>query len=255
MTFATGMRRGLTRLAAAAMAVAAGAGAPTAAQAEDSLVVALLAEPVTFDLTQVRDLKSGRVVRRIYEGLTDFVHGTSEIGPGLAESREISDDGLTYTFNLRKGVKFHDGTDFDAAAVIYNWQRQIDPTHPAHGAGVYPLAANYLGNVASMEATDPHTLKVTPKEPMAPFLQYLTQLTVNIASPAAIEKFGADIATNPVGTGPYKLTEWRPGVRAVLTAHEDWWGGDIAIEQLIYVPIVEAQARLSAIVTGEADFT
>ena len=248
--------RGIARLmAAAAMAAALVAGAPGAAQAKDNLVVALLAEPVTFDLTQVRDLNSGRVVRRIYEGLTDFVYGTYDIGPGLAESWEISDDGLTYTFNLRQGVTFHDGTDFDAAAVIYNWQRQIDPTHPGHGAGVYPLAANYLGNVAEMEAVDAHTLRITLKEPMAPFLQYLTQLTVNIASPAAIEKFGADIATNPVGTGPYKLTEWRPGVRAVLAANEDWWGGDIAIKQLIYVPIVEAQARLSAITTGEVDFT
>lgn len=245
-------------VATAALLLAAWAGlAPVraSAAAPDTAVIGLVAEPVTFDPPQVTDLNTTRVVRRIYEGLTDFVYGTYEIAPGLAESWDISDDGKVYTFHLRKGVKFHDGAPFDAAAVKYSMERQINPDHPAHSTGKYPFAKNYLGNVDAIDVVDSHTVRFTLKEPMAPFLQYLTHQSIRIVSPKALQEWGADITTHPAGTGPYKLQEWQPGVKTVLAANEDYWRGAPSIKTLIYVPIVEAQARLSAITTGEIDLT
>lgn len=246
-----------TAAVAALVTTAAAAMVPDTARAaeDDTIVVGLVAEPVTFDPTQIGDLNTSRVVRRIYEGLTGFVYGTYEIKPQLAQSWDISADGLQYTFKLRPGVVFHDGTPFNAEAVKYSYQRQTDPAHPAHGTLTYRYANNYLGNVAAIDVIDDLTVRFTLKEPQAPFLQYLTNLTLAIISPTALATHVDDVAQNPAGTGPYKLTEWEPGVKAVLSANADYYDGTPQIETLIYVPVIEAQARLSAISTGEIDLT
>lgn len=239
----------------AALAATLSMGAVMAKAEDDTVVVGLVAEPVTFDPTQIGDLNTSRVVRRIYEGLTGFVYGTYDIEPRLAESWDISDDGLQYTFKLREGVVFHDGTPFNAEAVKYSYERQINPDHPAHGTLTYRYANNYLGNIASMDIIDDMTIRFTLKEPQAPFLQYLTNLTLSIISPTALDEHVDDIAQHPVGTGPFKLVEWDPGVKAVMEAHDQYHGGKPDIETLIYVPVIEAQARLSSISTGEIDLT
>ncbi len=255
------IRRGLSKVAIAVPVFALflllwGAPFGSAANAAgDTLVVGLVAEPVTFDPPQVTDLNTARAVRRVYEGLTGFKPGTYEIAPALAVSWDISADGKTYTFKLRKGVKFHDGSPFNAEAVKYSMERQFKDDHPAHGSGKYPFAEEYLGNVASIDAIDSSTVRFNLKQPFGPFLQYLTHLSIRIVSPAALAKWGKDITTHPSGTGPYKLVNWQPGVKAVLEANEDYWGGAPAVKKLIFVPIVEAQARLSAITTGEVDLT
>ena len=254
-------KRGAPRIALGAMAFAVTVALSftpldrAVAASTDTLVVGLVAEPVTFDPPQVTDLNTARAVRRIYEGLTEFIPGTYDIEPALAESWEISEGGKVYTFKLRQGVKFHDGSPFDAEAVKYSMERQIKEDHPAAASGKYPFAKNYLGNVAAVDAVDAHTVKFTLTESFAPFLQYLTHLSIRIVSPKALQDWGADIATHPSGTGPYKLAEWQPGVKAVLEANEDYWGGAPSVKKLIFVPIVEAQARLSAITTGEVDLT
>lgn len=242
-------------IAAAALTVALSFGPAPAMAQEDTVVIGLLAEPVTFDPTQIGDLNTSRVVRRIYEGLTGFVYGTYDIEPRLAESWEISEDGLQYTFKLRDGVVFHDGTPFNAEAVKYSYERQTDPAHQARGSLTYRYASNYLGNVESIDVIDDLTVRFTLKQPQAPFLQYLTNLTLSIVSPTALAKYVDDIAQNPSGTGPYKLVKWEPGVKAVLAANDKYYRGTSEIETLIYVPVIEAQARLSAISTGEIDLT
>lgn len=228
---------------------------PASAASDDTLVIGLVAEPVTFDPTQIGDLNTARVSRRLFEGLTGFAYGTYDLEPRLAESWEISDDGLVYTFSLRQDVTFHDGTPFNAAAVKYSYDRQTNPDHPAHGALTYRYAKNYLGNVAAIDVLDDFTVRFTLIEPSAPFLQFLTNGSLHIISPTALEKHGDDIAQHPAGTGPYMLTEWEPGVRTVLAAHEGYYNGVPEIKTLVYVPIIEAQARLSAITTGEIGLT
>src|SRR5687767_952403 len=118
--------------------------APLAAVAQPAgtLVVGLVAEPVNLDPAQVTDLNSNRVGRRVVETLVTFAEESTQIVPGLAESWTVSKDGLQYTFKLRKGVRFHDGTPLDAEAVKFSIERQFNPEHPAAKLGKYPFA-NY----------------------------------------------------------------------------------------------------------------
>jgi peptide/nickel transport system substrate-binding protein len=249
MTRRRGWGIGLVLLAVALSSVA------VAAPPKDAIVVGLLAEPVTMDPPQITDLNSTRVIKRIFEGLTAQELGTYKIVPGLAQSWDISKDGLTYTFHLRPNVKFHDGIPLTAEAVKFCFDRQMNDQGPFYATGTYPYVKGFLGNVAGVEVVNPSTVQIRLKSPLTPFLQYLAHHSLYIYSPEALKKWGKDVVKHPVGTGPFKLETWEPGVRVVLTRNDQYWGGAPRIRQAIYVPIIEAQARLSAIKTGEIDMT
>ena len=240
---------GLVLLAVVAVSTA------TAAPPKDAMVIGLLAEPVTMDPPQITDLNSTRVIKRMFEGLTAQELGTYKIVPGLAQSWDISKDGLTYTFRLRPNVKFHDGTPLTAEAVKFCFDRQLNDQGPFYATGTYPYVKGFLGNVAGVEVVNPTTVQIRLKSPLTPFLQYLAHHSLYIYSPDALKKWGKDIVKHPVGTGPFKLETWEPGVRVVLARNDQYWGGAPKVRQAIYVPIIEAQARLSAIKTGEIDLT
>ena len=227
----------------------------SAAPPKDALVIGLLAEPVTMDPPQITDLNSTRVIKRMFEGLTAQELGSYKIVPGLAQSWDISKDGLTYTFKLRPNVKFHDGTPLTAEAVRFCFERQMNDKGPYYATGTYPYVKGFLGNVAGVEVIDPLTVQIKLKAPLTPFLQYLAHHSLYVYSPEALKKFGKDIVKNPVGTGPFKLETWEPGVKVVLARNDQYWGGAPKLRQAIYVPIIEAQARLAAIKTGEIDLT
>ena len=229
--------------------------AASAAPPRDAMVIGLLAEPVTMDPPQITDLNSTRVIKRMFEGLTAQELGSYKIVPGLAQSWDISKDGLTYTFKLRPNVKFHDGTPLTAEAVRFCFERQMNDKSQYYATGTYPYVKGFLGNVAGVEVVDPLTVQIKLKSPLTPFLQYLAHHSLYIYSPEALKKFGKDIVKNPVGTGPFKLETWEPGVKVVLARNDQYWGGAPKIRQAIYVPIIEAQARLAAIKTGEIDLT
>ncbi len=231
------------------------ASAATAAPPKDAIVIGLLAEPVTMDPPQITDLNSTRVIKRMFEGLTAQELGTYKIVPGLAQSWDISKDGLTYTFHLRPSVKFHDGTPLTAEAVKFCFDRQLNDQGPFYATGTYPYVKGFLGNVAGVEVVNPTTVQIRLKSPLTPFLQYLAHHSLYVYSPEALKKWGKDMVKHPVGTGPFKLETWEPGVRVVLARNDQYWGGAPKIRQAIYVPIIEAQARLSAIKTGEIDLT
>jgi peptide/nickel transport system substrate-binding protein len=232
--------------------LASGAGA---APPKDAIVIGLLAEPVTMDPPQITDLNSARVTKRIFEGLVAQELGSYKLIPGLARSWDISKDGLTYTFNLRPNVTFHDGTPFNADAVKFCFERQLNEQGPYYKTGTYPYVKGFLGNVQSIEVVNPLTVQIKLKAPLTPFLQYLAHQSLFVYSPDALKKHGKDMVKNPVGTGPFKLETWEPGVKVVLARNDQYWGGAPKIRQAIYVPIIEAQARLAAIKTGEIDLT
>ncbi len=242
-------------LAALALVAAAFVSVSPAAPPKDAIVIGLLAEPVTMDPPQISDLNSTRVIKRMFEGLTAQELGTYRIIPGLAEKWDISKDGLTYTFQLRPNVKFHDGTPLTAEAVKFCFERQLNEQGPFYKTGTYPYVKGFLGNVAGVEVVNPSTVQIRLKSPLTPFLQYLAHHSLYIYSPEALKKWGKDVVKHPVGTGPFKLETWEPGVKVVLTRNDDYWGGAPKIRQAIYVPIIEAQARLSAVKTGEIDLT
>ena len=244
---AWGMGLGLVAVLLVSVAVA--------APPKDAMVIGLLAEPVTMDPPQITDLNSTRVIKRMFEGLTAQELGTYKIIPGLAQSWDISKDGLTYTFHLRPNVTFHDGTPLTAEAVKFCFDRQMNEQGPFYATGTYPYVKGFLGNVAGVEVVNPTTVQIRLKAPLTPFLQYLAHHSLYVYSPEALKKWGKDVVKHPVGTGPFKLETWEPGVRVVLSRNDQYWGGAPKVRQAIYVPIIEAQARLSAIKTGEIDLT
>ena len=229
--------------------------AASAAPPKDAMVIGLLAEPITMDPPQVTDLNSTRVIKRMFEGLTAQELGTYKIVPGLARSWDISKDGLTYTFQLRPNVQFHDGTPLTAEAVKFCFDRQMDDQGPFYKTGTYPYVKGFLGNVAAVEVVNPLTVQIRLKAPLTPFLQYLAHHSLYIYSPEALKRHGKDIVKHPVGTGPFKLESWEPGIKVVLSRNDQYWAGAPKIRQAIYVPLVEAQARLAALKTGDIDLT
>jgi peptide/nickel transport system substrate-binding protein len=233
----------------AAMAV----GAWVFAQPGSQIVIGLQAEPVTLDVAQLSDYNSSRTAMPMFEGLVRFADGSTDVEPGLAERWEVSDDGLTYTFFLRPGVSFHDGTPVNAEAVEFSFERQLDPAHPYHDTGTFPYAEFTLGNIASIEVVDELTVRLTLRENFAPFLSNLAMHAAALVSPTAVMASGADFSENPVGAGPYRFVSWRRGVEVVLERNPDYWRVTPQVERLIYRPIIEDQARLAALEAGEVD--
>jgi len=237
----------------------ASAAAPAAAQPAGpaqggTIVVGLQAEPTTLDSQQISDYNSHRAAYGIYDMLLRFEDEGTNVEPGLAERWEISDDGLEYTLYLRQGVKFHDGTDFNADAVKFNIDRQIDVDHPFHNTGQFAYAEFTWGMVDRVEVVDPYTVKFVLKDKFAPFLNHLAMHPAAMASPAAVEKYGMDFSINPVGTGPFKFVRWTPGVEVVLEKNPDYWRGAPLLDQIIYRPIIEDQSRLTELESGGVNF-
>jgi len=226
---------------------------PVGAQPAGTLVVGLVAEPVNLDPPQVTDLNSNRVGRRIVETLVTFPEESTQVVPGLAESWTISKDGLQYTFKLRRGITFHDGTPLNAEAVKFSIERQINPNHPAYKLGKYPFANFFFGNVKAVEVLSEERVAFLLNEPRASFLAILTAGAASIVSPTAVMKWGPDYPTHPVGTGPFRFASWDRGQRVVLEKNPTYWKYPVKVERVIYRPIVEDQARLTELLTGTLD--
>ena len=217
------------------------------------IVIGLEAEPTSLDAHQISDYNSSRAAMEIYDQLVQFKDESTEIEPDLAEKWDVSDNGLVYTFYLKKGVKFHDGTDFNADAVKFSIDRQIDPKHPYHNTGQFAYADFTFGMVKKVEVVDDYTVKITLKERFAPFLGNLAMHAASIVSPAAVKKYGADFTKHPVGTGPYKFSSWNPGVEIVLKKNKDYFNGKAKVDTLIFKPITDPQTRLAELESGNID--
>jgi peptide/nickel transport system substrate-binding protein len=176
-----------------------------------------------------------------------------EILPELATDWEISDDGRALTFDLRGGVKFHDGSDFNAEAVKWNADRILDP---AVGSGV----SSRFEGVARVVANDSDTVTFHLKEPFRPFLSFLTELPGMVLSPTAVEKYGgysdrqSEWGRNPVGTGAFTWTEWTVGNRVIVTKNEDYWDSERPFLDAVELRfIADDTVRLSMVRTSETD--
>ena len=223
--------------------------APLASFASDdgkTLVFAIGAEPIKLDPPNQTDNPSEMVIRTIYDGLVDF-GPNMEIVPRVAKSWDISKDGLTYTFHLRKGVKFHDGTPLNAEAVVFSVSRNLDPDHRTRRTKLY------LPFIESIKAADEYTVVMKLKNPFGAILAHFAHAAGSIVSPAAVKKYGDKLAVNPVGCGPYKFKEWVPGDRIVLVANKDYWGPKPKLEKVVFKPVPEAGSRVVMLETGEAD--
>jgi peptide/nickel transport system substrate-binding protein len=209
------------------------------------------------DLGNLDPMVSGQVVDRqvmynMYDSLVS-VDTSLKITPSLAESWDISADGLTYTFNLRKGVTFHDGTEFNAEAVKFTFDRY------QNGQG--SVRKSDLDSVSKIEVVDPAKIKLTLKAPNAPLLATLVDRAGMILSPAAIQKGGADFTRNPLGagSGAFKFVEWKKDDRLVLERNDKYWKKDAAgnalpyLDRVTYRPIVDDVVRSTNLKTGDID--
>ena len=241
--------------AAIMIAMLASAGALHEAQAQTPpgvLVVGQIAEPKSLDPHAVTAVNDFRILVNLYDGLVRFKDGTLEVEPALAESYEVSDDGLTYTFTLREGIEFHDGTPLDAEAVKFNFERMLNEDHPFHDTGPFPLAF-FFSAVENVEAVDDRTVRFNLNEPYAPFLSNLAYPTGLIVSPAAVEEHGADFGRNPSGTGAFRFAEWQPNSRVVVERNADYWDGAPPLEAVVFRPITDANTRLAEMLSGGID--
>jgi peptide/nickel transport system substrate-binding protein len=242
-----------------ATAAPAAAAAPTAATAAATPANTLV-YGLGFDLDDTMDPQvtnfdsTIRVTLNICEPLV-WEPEPGKFVPGLAESWEISPDAKTYTFKLKQGVKFHDGTPFNADAVKFTFDRVIDP---ATKAG---QAHDQLGPYDHTEIVDDHTVKVIMKDGYAPLLTNLNGY-LGIVSPTAVKKDPTGFARAPIGTGPFKFKEWVPKDHITLEKNPDYnWGssffkhtGPAYLDQVIFKVIPEGSVRVGTLKTGEIQY-
>jgi len=188
---------------------------------------------------------SYETVYLLYDQLVRF-DSNLQIQPELAESWEVSDDGLTWTLNLRDAITFHDGTPFNAEAVKYHVDRLQSEDWASPNRSLWD-------HITSVEVVDDYTVALSTDEPFGPMLFYMAHGSGGIASPAAVEEWGKDFVEHPVGTGPYKLESFTPGVEVVLVRNEGYWGDRPALDKITIKQVPEAGARVAMLETGEAD--
>ena len=235
-----------------------GADAPAGGGAADTITYSLTADPRAVDPAYFDDGESAVVSCNMYEGLYQYGKTDAKVSPCLAKDLpEISDDGLVYTIKLNEGIKFHDGTDFNAEAVKKSIERQLEPNRNSD----MPYASFVFGEeeagngVETVEAVDDYTVKITMRAASAPFVKNLAMaLASPIVAPSAIEAAtDGQAITNPVGTGPYKFVDWTKGASVTLVANEDYWGEAPKTKNLVFKIIAEGNTRLTSLINGECD--
>lgn len=215
------------------------------------LVVGQIAEPQSLDPQHVSAVNDFRILMNVYDGLVRYKDGTLEVEPALATDWTISEDGTEYTFNLREGVTFHDGSAFNAESVVFNFERMIQEDHPYH-TGTFPLSF-YFSAVTAVEAVDDMTVKFTLNESFAPFLSNLAYPAGLIVSKAAVEEHGEDFDRNPSGTGAFKFVEWQSNTRVVVDRFDAYWDGAAPLDAVVYRPITDANTRVAEMLSGGID--
>jgi peptide/nickel transport system substrate-binding protein len=250
--------------------------------ASDTLVYGASADPASLDPSLNSDGESLRPTAQIFESLVGFKPGTSNVVPGLATAWKVSKNHLAWTFTLRKGVTFSDGTPFNAAAVCFNFTRWYTFPAPLQSDALSYYWQTVFGGFAKPAPGSPgpdkslykgckahgkYSVTILLQRPSTSFLSAIGLPNFGIASPAALTKYQADAGTvdstgvfhptgsfatqHPIGTGPYMLQSWQPGNKLVLVANPKYHGAKPKITRIIYIPIGDSAARLQAFQSGE----
>ena len=216
-----------------------GEGTSVVTPTDRTLIFGRGGDSITLDPSQVLDGESAKVCDMLYDTLVQYRDDTTDIEPALAETWNSSADGLTWTFRLRQGVQFHDGTPFNADAVIFSLNR------PNALSG-----SLYQEFISRIIAIDAFTVLIELKTPYAPFITTLAGTEFSIVSPAAVKHFGEDFGNNPVGTGPFKFGQWDRNDQIVLTANERHWTGRPGVDKFIFRSIPNNSVRLMELQQG-----
>lgn len=218
------------------------------------LIVGMVYEPVTMDPHVTGQANAIRILLNAFDTLV-YADDKGEVHPYLAESWTINDAGTVYTFKLKQGVKFHDGTPLNAEAVKFSFDRIMDPKTASQSA------ISSLKPYEKSEVVDELTIKVTLTEPSAVWLKNLNSAATAPVSPAAVAKLGDAFARTPVGSGPFIVSEWKEKESITLTRNADYnWGspafphkGAPRLDKLVFKFIPESQVRYSTLETGETN--
>ena len=217
------------------------------AQAQQQAVMAVASTFTTLDPYDANDTLSQAVSKSFYQGLFGFDKDMKLVNV-LAVSYEASPDAKVYTIKLRQGVKFQDGTDFNAAAVKTNFDRVIDPANKLK-------RYNMFNRIEKTEVIDPYTVRITLHAPFSAFINVLAHPSAVMISPTALTKWGKDIAFHPVGTGPFEFVEWKQTDDLKVKKFAGYWKtGYPKIDAIDWKPVVDNNTRAALMQTGEADF-
>lgn len=272
MTFAWKHLMGATALAAAGLS-GLGAytgpaliGASPALAAEDikqggTMTVTYKDDVSTLDPAIGYDWQNWSMIKSLFDGLMDYEPGTTDLVTDLAESFEVSEDGKTYTFKLREGVKFHNGREMVAADVKYSLDRVVNPETQSPGAGFFDsiegfeaASAGEADGLSGVEVVDDYTIRFKLSRPDAPFLHKLALNFAHVVPKEAVEEYGADFGKNPVGTGAFKLEEWTLGQRVVFARNPDYYHEGIPrLDQIIFEVGQEPIVATLRLQRGEVD--
>jgi peptide/nickel transport system substrate-binding protein len=242
-----GFSRTVTALAVGVLLLVAAAPAPAQT---GRLVIGVAAEPETLDPHMSASLPTWNIARNVFDSLLTRDLKTFGYKPGLAESHRLVND-TTWQFKLRRGVKFHNGEDFNAEAVKFSVERILNPDQKSPSRG-----QNLL--VERVEIVDPYTVNIITKKPMPMLRERVTSPgytgTIPMVPPRYVrEKGDQHFAAHPVGTGAFRVTRWVKGEDVELEANPAYWGGAPKIKTVVFKTIPEPATRVSALLTGQAD--
>ena len=246
ITLGAGLRRGL--IAGAGLLLAAGVALPGAAQEPKrggSLSISIESDLPTLDpagFASFNDREAGII---LYDTLLD-IDTKGKIIPHLAEKLDSAPDATWFRITLHSGVKFHDGTPLDAAAVVAHFKRMMDPKN--HCRCIADLTP-----VDTVEATGPLEVTFKMKTPSAPFPAALADVAGMIESPTAVEKYNNDLSTHPVGTGPFRFKEWQRGAQIVFERNPDYWDKPANLDEIVLRPMPDEQSRYASLKAGNLD--
>ena len=242
----------MVALGVAALACDAGLGSLHHRRDPGALVVAQAADVVGLDPVRVSDSESLEVGEILFEGLAKWHPGTTDLEPGLAAAWQLSPDGLHWTFDLRDGVVFHDGSLLDADAMVFSFARVIDPANPSYLAG--DDGAYWRGLLKRVKRVTAHgaaRVEIEVAHPYAPLLGELAMFP--IVSPAAVRRWGDEFRRHPVGTGAFAFASWDVGEQVVVRRFERYWGAPPALQRIVFRVVVDARQRLVDLQSGSVD--
>ena len=226
-----------------------------------SAVVSFQDDVSTLDPAIGYDWQNWSIIKSIFDGLTDYEPGTTNIVPHLASSWTVSDDGLTYTFNLRDDVVFHNGRPFVASDVKYSLERVLAPETGSPGQGFYLTIAGAeefidgaADEVSGIQVVDDHTVTISTSAPDASILHKLALNFAHVVPQEAVEASGGDFGHEPVGTGGFKLSEWVLGQRLVLERNPDYFEDGLPyLDELVFQIGLDPNVAFLSLQRGEVD--
>ncbi len=226
-----------------------------------SITITYKDDVATLDPAIGYDWQNWSMIKSLFDGLMDYVPGTTELRPGVAESYEISEDGLTYTFKLRPGVTFHNGREMTAQDVKYSLDRVTNPATQSPGAGFFGMIEGFDAAMAGeaeglsgVTVVDPLTVQFKLSRPDATFLHVLALNFASVVPREAVEAAGEDFGREPVGSGAFRLAEWTTGQRLVFEKNPDYWREGVPyVDQITFEVGQEPVVALLRLQNGEVD--